>query len=61
MARGKTLPLGSVRGQSVRDLFTGPAYQRIREQFLQQRPPVCHRCDNFLAENRLLEERLQNQ
>jgi MoaA/NifB/PqqE/SkfB family radical SAM enzyme len=61
MARGKTSPLGNVCGQCVRDLFTGPIYQRIREQFLQQRPKVCHRCDNFLAENRLLEKRLQNQ
>lgn len=59
MARGKTPPVGNVNRQSLRDLFTGPVYQRIREGFLQQRPAICHRCDNFLVENRLLEEQLR--
>jgi len=58
MARGKTPPLGNVRHQNLRDLFTGPVYQRVREEFLRQRPPICHRCDNFLAENRRLQEQL---
>jgi len=58
MARGKTPPLGNVREQSVAEVFGGSVYEGIRDQFHQSRLKICHRCDNFLVENRLLHDAL---
>lgn len=55
MSRGKLPALGNVRQTPLREIFTGAAYTTLRQQFLTTRLPLCHRCDNFLSENRLLE------
>jgi len=54
MARGKIPPLGNVRETPFRELFTGEAYRVFRTRLRETRLPLCHRCDNYLAENRLL-------
>jgi radical SAM protein with 4Fe4S-binding SPASM domain len=58
MARGKTDPLGNLRRQSVTEVFDGEPYRRIRAQFLEEMPKVCHRCDMFVAENARVESLL---
>lgn len=59
MARGHTAPLGNVRRESMPEIFGGEAYKALRRRFLAERPAVCGRCDDFLAENRLLNSRVQ--
>jgi len=54
MARGKIPPLGNIRETPLRELFTGEAYREFRTRLRATRLPLCHRCDNYLAENRLL-------
>ncbi len=58
MARGKTPPLGNIRAHSVTEVFNGDTYRSVRAQFLSEMPKVCHRCDMFLAENRLVAREL---
>lgn len=58
MSRGRIAPLGNVRQTLFRDIFLGKAYETVREQFRTARPAMCARCDDFLAENRLLEAAL---
>jgi MoaA/NifB/PqqE/SkfB family radical SAM enzyme len=55
MTNGRMEPLGNLGRQSVREVFHGPTYRRVREEFLAGRHlPSCHRCDLFLPENALL-------
>jgi MoaA/NifB/PqqE/SkfB family radical SAM enzyme len=55
MTNGRMEPLGNVGRQTVREVFHGPGYRRVREEFLAGRHlPSCHRCDLFLPENALL-------
>jgi MoaA/NifB/PqqE/SkfB family radical SAM enzyme len=55
MTNGRMEPLGNLATQTVREVFQGPAYRRVREAFLAGRHlPSCHRCDLFLPENALL-------
>lgn len=58
MTRGQMPSLGNARRNSMREIFNGEAYRAIRRQFLEERPAVCHRCDDFRAENRLLNREL---
>jgi len=58
MARGKIPSLGNIHETSLRELFTGEAYRTFRAGLRETRLPLCHRCDNYLAENRLLDEAL---
>jgi MoaA/NifB/PqqE/SkfB family radical SAM enzyme len=52
MTNGRMDPLGNVGRQSVREVFHGPAYRRVRRRFLGgHHLGSCHRCDLFLAEN----------
>jgi len=55
MARGKTEPLGNLRGQSIAEVWNGQAYRAIRQQFQNEMPKVCHRCDMFVSENQRIE------
>ncbi|MHB9025622.1 MAG: radical SAM protein [Armatimonadota bacterium] len=59
MTRGKIPPLGNVREASFRDIFLGEAYESLRRQIITERLPLCHRCDNYLAECRQLEAALK--
>ena len=55
MTNGRMEPLGNVGRDSVRDIFEGPGYRRVRAEFLAGRHlGSCHRCDLFLRENALL-------
>jgi len=54
MTRGKIPPLGNVCETPLRRLVTGETYHAFRAQLRESRLPLCHRCDNYLAENRLL-------
>jgi len=58
MARGKIPALGSIQETPLRELYTGEAYQAFRDELRDARLPLCHRCDNYLAENRLLADAL---
>ncbi len=58
MTNGRIPPLGNVREQSVREIFNGERYRAVRRQFLAERLAVCHRCDDFRRENRLLNRAL---
>jgi MoaA/NifB/PqqE/SkfB family radical SAM enzyme len=55
MTRNKIPPIGNVRQTPLRDIFLGEKYETIRRMFTTERFAVCHRCDNFLAENQFLE------
>jgi MoaA/NifB/PqqE/SkfB family radical SAM enzyme len=60
MTNGRMDPLGNVGRESVREVFEGPGYRRIREEFLAGRHlSSCHRCDLFLPENALLHAALE--
>ena len=58
MTRGRDEPLGNVRGTAFRDIYLGEPYEAVRRQFRQKRFSVCHRCDDFLAENMFLQSAL---
>lgn len=55
----RSLPaLGNVREASLVDIVRGPAYRRFRLEMLEERKPICHRCDDFLAENKAIDATL---
>jgi MoaA/NifB/PqqE/SkfB family radical SAM enzyme len=52
MTNGRMASLGNVGRQSVREIFHGAPFRRVREEFLAGRHLAsCHRCDLFLREN----------
>ena len=60
MTNGRMESLGNVGTQTVREVFHGAGFQKIRADFLAGRHlPSCHRCDLFLAENARLHEALE--
>ena len=59
MTNGRMESLGNVGRQSVREVFHGPGFARIRAEFRAGRHlATCHRCDLFLAENARLHDAL---
>lgn len=44
-------PLGNVRERPLPEIFAGDRYVAFRRGMLERREAVCHRCDDFLAEN----------
>lgn len=50
--------LGNVRQASLVDVVRGPRYRGFRLEMLQERKPICHRCDDFLAENKAIDATL---
>lgn len=48
--------LGNVYTRSLTEIFTGPEYEHFRRMMSQQRHEMCAHCDQFLPENRLLNE-----
>ena len=52
-------PLGNVRSTSLRDIYTGPSYQALRQKMLTERLPHCAGCDDFLPENQALHRLIQ--
>jgi len=55
MTDGSIEPLGDVSRNSVAEVFHGEAYRALRSQMRRVRLADCHRCDMFLAENRVIE------
>jgi MoaA/NifB/PqqE/SkfB family radical SAM enzyme len=56
MTREQIPPIGDLRTSTFTEIWTGPGYEKIR-QFMN--PPAlaaCRRCDDFLVENRKLQE-----
>lgn len=51
-------PLGNVRERPLAEILAGPAYVAFRHGMARARTAVCHRCDDFLAENRALDQAL---
>ncbi len=59
MTNGRMEPLGNARSQSMKAIFHGKPYRRIRRRFMSgQHLPTCHRCDLFLEENARLHKEL---
>ncbi|ACY18977.1 radical SAM protein [Haliangium ochraceum] len=48
--------LGNIRERSIADIWHGPDYERFRRDMRHERTAVCHRCDDFLSENRAFDE-----
>ena len=52
----RTLPsLGNVREVALRDIWHGERYRQFRAEMREARAAICHRCDDFLEENRALD------
>lgn len=56
MTNGRIDPLGDLSEQSVRDVFMGERFQRIRAEMLTRRLDACHKCDMYTEENQALAE-----
>jgi hypothetical protein len=56
MTRERIPPVGDLKQLSFTDIWTGPAYQRIRQMMHPPALAPCRRCDDFLEENRRLLE-----
>ncbi len=54
MLRGRIPPLGNILFASFREIFLGEMAESFRQQFRARRLPACGACDDFLAENRVL-------
>lgn len=58
MTRNRIAPLGNIRRQTIAEIFNGEPYREVRRQFLGARLKICHRCDDFRAENTTLNRAL---
>lgn len=47
--------LGNVRERPLREVLAGEPYVAFRRGMLRERTATCHRCDDFLPENRALD------
>jgi radical SAM protein with 4Fe4S-binding SPASM domain len=59
MTRGKTSPLGNVKEKSLAEIFLGSAYEKLRAEMRSQPLSACKRCDQYLEENRLISNALE--
>lgn len=44
--------LGNIRRETLSEIWNGPRYQAFRKRLYSKRDDVCHRCDDFLKDNR---------
>ncbi len=58
MLRGKIEPLGNVLKEDFRDIWNGEKYIEFREK-IREKKDLCKNCDDFLYENRILNEFLR--
>ncbi len=56
MLRGRVPPPGNVLQSSFHEIYLGEGFNTLRQRFQRKRLPACHTCDDFLAENRILEQ-----
>lgn len=61
MSRGRIPPLGNVRHESPEEIFRGARYNEVRNAIRQKRFEFCSRCDDFLEENRFLEQQVREE
>lgn len=60
MLKGEKAPLARLeQGVSFQDIWLGEPYKRFRAEMLQGRPDICANCDDFLGENRYLNQILE--
>ena len=60
MTRERMESLGNVKEQTLTEIFQGTRYAAFRQQMLSQRLSVCANCDQYLKENRTVENCLQD-
>lgn len=60
MTRDRIPSLGNVHSQSLSEIFLGPSYQALRRGMNLARLPICAHCDQYLRENRLVDDRLKD-
>jgi MoaA/NifB/PqqE/SkfB family radical SAM enzyme len=58
MTNERMPPLGNVHETSLKEIFRGAAYDRFRREMTVRRLAMCSHCDQFLPENRLMDDRL---
>ncbi len=58
MTRQRMDSLGNANEMTMTEIFHGEKYQAFRKQMLKDRLPICGNCDQYLKENRLVEDRL---
>ena len=58
MSRDRIEPMGNVKEEPLESIFRGERYGEARKSMKSRRFEFCHRCDDFVAENRLLETRM---
>jgi radical SAM protein with 4Fe4S-binding SPASM domain len=58
MTRERMPSLGNVQQQSLVEIFRGEKYRAFRQQMKVKRLSVCGNCDQYLRENRLVEQGL---
>jgi radical SAM protein with 4Fe4S-binding SPASM domain len=56
MTREQIEPLGNLRQQSFSEVWDSEAYRRIRQEMHPPELAPCRRCDDFLSENRYLNQ-----
>lgn len=54
LTRERVAPLGDLKQQSFGDIWTGAAYQALRQMMHPPALPICRQCDEFLKHNRYL-------
>ncbi|MGE3727958.1 MAG: radical SAM/SPASM domain-containing protein [Candidatus Sericytochromatia bacterium] len=60
MLKGEKAPLDRLApGVSFQSIWLGEPYSRFRAEMLLNRPEICAHCDDFLGENRYLNQLLQ--
>ncbi len=60
MTRQRMESLGNVQEQTLTEIFQGEKYEAFRQQMLVKRLEVCGNCDQYLKENRLVDNRLND-
>jgi MoaA/NifB/PqqE/SkfB family radical SAM enzyme len=58
MTNERMAPLGNVCESSLKEIFHGAGYDRFRRAMSVGRLSMCQHCDQFLPENRLIQDRL---
>lgn len=56
MTRNRIVPAGNLHEAPFDAIWHGERLGRIRRRMIHERFPICHKCDNFLRENRRIDE-----
>lgn len=61
MTRERIEPLGDLKTQTFREIWEGAGYTRIRSQMHPPALAACRSCDDFLVQNRQIEEMVRTE